>query len=424
MNRMTPDRLHLRLLPLLAAACVVAAAGACDSGDVTFPETNDDGDAEAGVPFRAVAADADAAEAGAAGLEAGGIRGARIWTAFEGATQVAPPDSQTTDDSGVAVFPERRGTLRTTAFRRLSPEEVEAASGSFPTLRAFAGGDKFSVSSSPDTQAVALGRNLTGSLVISELPAVGYQGRSTAGTGFYELYNNSEQTIYLDGKILGRAQSAWRESDNFTCEEQEVRVDPDGIWSRFFQQFPGSGTDHPVEPGETVVVANQAVDHTEVHSWLPNLENADFEMVSAVDNPDVPNLIDIGPRSSTDVGIQIILGFEWAPFLAEPVDVDALSRQRILAPLSDDVFVRIPTDKVIDVVTTDDDQDGDLCRRKLHQTFDRLPKTLYGIRTEGATVQRRAVGTAPGGWTIYLDSNTSEADFVVEQMTPGRPLEP
>ena len=62
--------------------------------------------------------------------------------------------------------------------------------------------------------------------------------------------------------------------------------------------IPGSGHDHPVQPGGRLLVVDNAIDHTYANPRSWDLSNADFEwfdettnpQYSDIDNPDVPNL--------------------------------------------------------------------------------------------------------------------------------------
>lgn len=102
-----------------------------------------------------------------------------------------------------------------------------------------------------------------GSLVISEFhyhqPPAWMSGGVVGYFWFYwyiELYNNSDTTIYLDGKIVGRGFNYHLDATLWPCAETEpFRNEPRGMWSRLFQAFPGSGHDYPVAPGKTVLTA-------------------------------------------------------------------------------------------------------------------------------------------------------------------------
>ena len=114
---------------------------------------------------------------------------------------------------------------------------------------------------------------------------------------YFELYNSSDETKYLDGMIFCRM---WRSITEVTS----------------IFQFPGTpliGTEYPVEPGEFVVLAQDAYNHKdEIFSGKVSIDLtvADWEFVNSRDfgdwdNPDVPNLecIEVGETREFMVGL-------------------------------------------------------------------------------------------------------------------------
>jgi hypothetical protein len=109
---------------------------------------------------------------------------------------------------------------------------------------------------------------------------------------YFDIYNNADTTVYLDGMLWGQAWDADRDFTPLPCSLSEpLRADALGLWATYFHQFPGGGSEYPIGPGETVTVALDAVDHSAVSPEFPNLAAADFELqgTADVDNPDVPN---------------------------------------------------------------------------------------------------------------------------------------
>jgi hypothetical protein len=201
-----------------------------------------------------------------------------------------------------------------------------------------------------------------------------------------------------------------------------IRTDPDGIWSRALLRFPGSGADYPVGPGETVLVANSATDHTPVHASLHDLTVADFEYPSGgqAGNPDVPNLADVGPYT-LDIG-DPLPGHPL--FLAESIELEALPVW--IEPVNGYGYWRIPRERIVDVsvgqfdYTKSNFEMISLCNQALDPTFETLPGPAVWSSSDGAawTVQRRVIGHV-GGRAILQDTNTSMADFVRAWKTPG-----
>ncbi|MCQ2068983.1 MAG: DUF4876 domain-containing protein [Bacteroidaceae bacterium] len=138
--------------------------------------------------------------------------------------------------------------------------------------------------------------------------------------GFYELVNNSDEVMYLDGIIFteiqrgyGATASTWMDSlGNIPADFYPL----DG----YVMQFPGNGTDYPVQPGQSVVIATQAYNHgteadtpkmarelTDADEPSPagDLSTADWELHLPAhanvnyDNPDVPSLKVIWSNATT-----------------------------------------------------------------------------------------------------------------------------
>jgi len=329
-----------------------------------------------------------------------------------------------TDALGVARFPDAiAGRYRVAAYRPLTGSEVAQVGGA---ARAF--GDGFIMDVGGSTEAtLRLNPTQPGSLVISEVYAtapfvaeVNYDFHM-----FFELYNNSDQTIFLDGLIFGTTLGLPEIDATFTCAESEpLRNDPDGVWAHFLHRFPGSGGEHPLAPGGVAVVALDAVDHSMVDSRFPDLSGADFELFGSadVDNPDVPNLPEVGVEPfQLGHGLRFFIGRTL--FLAKGVDISTLERF-VLVGGSNLEFVKLPTQMLIDVVETGkndalEEQRFDICGRLVHRNFDRLEGgfIMHG-RDLTFSVQRLVIGTV-NGRDILQDTNTSAVDLVRARFTPG-----
>lgn len=119
---------------------------------------------------------------------------------------------------------------------------------------------------------------------------------------FVELYNASQDTLYLDGIILTRQlQSA-------EPDMEEV----DYVKAIYGFQFPGTpvtGRDYPILPGQFIVIASDAFDNTAWCETSVDLSSADWEcfnpLGSDFDNPAVPNIVNINPSRTTDYMINL-----------------------------------------------------------------------------------------------------------------------
>ena len=125
----------------------------------------------------------------------------------------------------------------------------------------------------------------------------------TSGEQYIKITNNSDVTLYADG--LGIAESA------LLCNMKRDYVDKDAIKGilpvGFLSSIPGDGTTYPVKPGASIIIANDALDHSKIFHGAVDLSHADFEIYDLssnpnfqdTDNPEVPNLISYYKSSLT-----------------------------------------------------------------------------------------------------------------------------
>ncbi len=127
---------------------------------------------------------------------------------------------------------------------------------------------------------------------------------------FIELYNASDSVRYLDGMLVARVSGNSDPGESGPGADEGGDGDIDGVTYIF--RFPGApgGTEHPIRPGQFVVLAVDAVDHK---SFFPNsfdLSGADWEFYNQyspedVDNPHVANLMNMRSDKTVDFLINL-----------------------------------------------------------------------------------------------------------------------
>ena len=112
---------------------------------------------------------------------------------------------------------------------------------------------------------------------------------------FYEIYNNSDDVQYVDGLCIGTLMPATASTTiyNWIVEDghPENYVYLGAVW-----QIPGGGTDYPVKPGESIIIAQGAQNHMLIKETSPvDLSKAEFEtfMVNQTVNPDNPESVNM-----------------------------------------------------------------------------------------------------------------------------------
>jgi hypothetical protein len=297
---------------------------------------------------------------------------------------------------------------------------------------ALAGGRRAYLRSGSEDTVLLRGQE-NGSLVISEfyyhaLPAAvfGQAGLDYQFHWYIELYNNSDSTIYLDGKIVGAGFNYHLDAALWPCTETEpFRNAPGGVYAHRFQAFPGSGREHPLAPGHTVVIAEQAIDHSTVMPGLPDLSHADFQFnwPSRAQNPTVPTMLPI-QLSSGAMQTMFYTGPD-VVFVAEATDIASLTRMGGRYTVVDEAL--FPREAILDLAVLYPDYyvvsptGTPFCRNLVHPSLDALaafvkPSSLYyPAASHLVSVQRKRL---PDG---HLQrTHTSASDWEVRQRSPGK----
>ncbi len=414
----------LRLLCLAAAA----ATAACSAEGVTHasPGGSDAGDLPQPTLVVEVGVDSADAELVESLGWTEGVPGAKVRILRDGTLEWL---EATTNESGRAVFTDLvPGRHHVVGERVLSPDEASAIG---TEIRAFGDGRAKQVGRDTARLRLELFADRLGELVLSEISdAVGVTAedvpnKSTRDAAAYlEIYNQGERTRYLDGMILGLNLGWGCEGCFMTCEATEpLRTNSERLGAAWMLQFPGSGGEYPIGPGELRMVVVSAQDHRDIHPNMPDLRGADFEIVPSgvADNPEVPNMRDVGAQRF----FSGLFADNWSPrFLAEPLDVEALPI--IYRDRRSRAYLGVPREEILDVTYTEQrtptfDLEHPDCRPPIHRVWDRYPlSVLTGADPDNVkSMQRRALRTGPGGWPILMNTRTSAVDLREVRRTPG-----
>ncbi|MEK9499386.1 hypothetical protein [Gaopeijia maritima] len=340
-----------------------------------------------------------------------------------------------TDDLGMSRFDGlQRGVHWIAAERTLSESEAAALGPEWPVAM-LTGATKARAEPGAEVE-ILLRPPSPGGLVISEVaqqtPLV--YGGTPHRAAYLEIYNNGPGTQFLDGMLLSKVYRTYRDYSasrgNRPCWQTEpMRVDPEGLWTDRVLRFPGIGTDHPVAPGQAVVVAVSATDHRDVDPTMHDLTEADFEVrpvnLALADNPAAPDLEDVGPEPFVH-NLFFSNHGQWS--LAEPTALASLPHIPDPADIKEVPweFLRLPTDLIVDVTHIWWDNaygvglltPNSICLHPTNPSFDALPGGFADGFQIPNSAQRRVV-TARDGRRVLLDTNASATDFRMRPTTPG-----
>lgn len=240
---------------------------------------------------------------------------------------------------------------------------------------------------------------------------------------YFMIVNNGEKTEYLDGICYAvtahgnpMPETPWTK---YLADKGELPVA--GIY-----QFPGSGKEYPIKPGEFKIVAATAINHhTEDKPNSVDLSGADFEFlfpdvelpgrngkiikITDTDNPDVPNMnIIVDCFSST--GIAHPRGF-WPPLLFKVEgDLSAFLKDHVMQVTNKkgetENFYTIPVDLILDGVETG--CEGQFTTRALPITVDKGNFYVTGCHQQELAHRKTEMRN---GRTYWIDTNDSTNDY-------------
>ncbi|MBN2600834.1 MAG: DUF4876 domain-containing protein [Candidatus Marinimicrobia bacterium] len=244
--------------------------------------------------------------------------------------------------------------------------------------------------------------SLPGQLLISELyyngspPQPPYNIPQYFHDQFTEIYNNSDDVIYLDSVIV--------------ADLDFGHADEDFIYAVHANMFPGSGHDYPLYPGEFIVLAQDAIDHTVAVPNSVNLSGADFEYFVGggdVDQPNVENMIKIHHKYGIDVLYSV---FNDAVVLLKVKDPYAYGYSQF-------DLILFPKSAVIDGVDYRDNL-AEVEYKRLDASID--AGLTGGFEAYKNKSVHRKIDFYKNGRAVLMDNNNSSIDFqVLDHPTPG-----
>lgn len=243
-------------------------------------------------------------------------------------------------------------------------------------------------------------------------------GNQYASDQFVEIYNNSALTQYADGISI-------IEHESYSLEENYWTFLEDTIVARMIWTIPGDGDDYPMEPGQSIVIARDAINHQDDSLGNPlcpvNLEDAEFEFWvdhpsgDDLDAPKSDNMIEnLFTFRGTDVvfhtrgGSAIALAL--IPGTQEEKQTFVDNHQILKVTSSTRYYGKVPNAYILDAVEVTWDE--------AHAIYKRFPLeldagyTYVAAGSKSGLCVRRKVKEIVDGRYIYQDTNNSTEDFL------------
>ncbi|MDR2384171.1 MAG: DUF4876 domain-containing protein [Tannerella sp.] len=263
----------------------------------------------------------------------------------------------------------------------------------------------------------------SGTLVFKEIYYTGSRTPSNATyfrDQFCEIYNNSESVVYADGLCIGTLYTNLASATQPTWDRENAG---DYVYYQWLWQIPGTGTQYPIRPGESIIIAQWATNH-QIETLNPsapaNLSSSEFEGYIASSSTQIQtdeqainlNLIyRMSNFQSMPQWLNSVNGCAYALFFPdENTNITELTTQVGATAQG----VAIPISLILDAVETVDNETKVQLKR-IPAVLD-AGATFVGATYVSKSVARKIKETKANGQIIYQDINNSSSDFEVKDM--------
>ncbi|RZL62726.1 MAG: DUF4876 domain-containing protein [Pedobacter sp.] len=268
---------------------------------------------------------------------------------------------------------------------------------------------------------------------------------------FIEFYNNSDKVLYADGlyfvestgiitistppkhSLLTNGQYDWSKATNMPAG---IDANNDYIYVRAFLKIPGTGTQYPVQPGKSVVVAQTAINHKSPFTGVDgktisvndpkltvDLSGADFEayyaplltrpLASDVDNPSVPNL-EVFSYFGTDMIFDVSGRYSYALLKitdgVDPKTFPQYAYPTLTASSTASKYIQVPAKYILDAVEVQPNEATDRIPKKYTAKLDAGFAFVPAGQYTSQSIIRKTDKTV-NGRIILKDTNNSTEDF-------------
>lgn len=251
------------------------------------------------------------------------------------------------------------------------------------------------------------------------------EGKAYNSSRYFKLTNNTDKVLYADGVIIGQSEFLTSVNNNVTPYDKESYFPIKGM-----MVLPGSGTEYPVQPGDFIVIADNAINHHANNTNAFDLSNANFEFPNNnpaqgnVDNPAVPNVDVVFTTYNFNMIFLNNSGVEAYVLARFPEGEDRTtfianykydySFTNATGKVTSKSVYKIPNtwivdgvntaspDKLLHLLTSSSIDGGSTGVGSSYQNTDRY----------GKSIRRVVIGQSVDGKNVYKDTNDSSVDFI------------
>lgn len=244
------------------------------------------------------------------------------------------------------------------------------------------------------------------------------EGKTYNGDKYFIIYNNSENVLYADSLMIA-------ESEFLTTTKRAYTPDvmATDFTSKSIVMIPGTGKTYPVQPGASITIANNAMNHLVYNDLSVDLRSADFELTLLssinVDNPQVQDLDNIAGymtmhnRGFKSYVIAKMKGTK-SNFLTQQVyNFDYVNSA---GKITTTTAYKIPNSWILDAVNLSVASEFNwiVTSPVLDMGWTYCGKVDSDATRYGKSVIRKVAKTETNGRVVLKDTNNSADDFIPE----------
>lgn len=360
-----------------------------------------------------------------------------------------------TNDKGEAIFPQLTpGIYTANVVFSITPAQFEDLFGysadTEDNIEFNGAAQNVAVNSSNISLEIELNsvKNI-GGLILKQI----YYGGSHIKEGalfrdqFLEIYNNSNEVIYADGLIFGQLFGAYSvENQPYSQPNGQLdwsiaegnkegeKANTDFVYVANAIRVPGNGTTYPVQPGQSITIAQTAINHkgnyTDANGKVVeilkpeltvDLSNADFEVNMTeylgsqfsydIQNPAVPDMDIVWWATNRDLVLDNLGRQAYILFRATDEEIKGFGKVKNPNKKTSLEYLQLPNKYILDGVETTQDMGSKLVPKKLQNKQDAGYAYLTAGSYSSTSIIRKTQKTI-NGRIILKDTNNSTNDFV------------
>ena len=242
-------------------------------------------------------------------------------------------------------------------------------------------------------------------------------GSSLRFDQFIEIYNNTDTVMYADGLSIGETRHQTTSGENIYSKDMDKKT---FLWTVYSISGKNGEKNVPVQPGKSIVIAPQPIDHRPDNSIDLRPPVSDYQWFDAygsgeysIDVPEVPNL----ERYYSDsysvwvVSVQMNRGFaifkapegmDMAKYVEDNTDIRFNNAGNRVTTIG------IENKYIIDAVELG--YKYSFYQKSLHSSLD--SGRSYTVESyNGKSIRRKILTIKPDGRIVYQDTNDSSEDF-------------